>query len=122
MLSLGLLSLDGVNIAAHYNLRYAGVEYFYQGGTDTGDVARYSPGVVAHIRAIESAIHDGLKRYDFMKGGTRSYKTEFGCEESPMYDVRVFAGTLRGRMLAMRARACRCRDAFRRMCGRKAES
>lgn len=108
MLGLGLLSLDGTNIAAHYNLRYAGTEYFYQGGNDVGRASRYSPGVVAHVRAIESAILDGLGRYDFMKGGTASYKSEFGCEETPMYDVRVFAGTLRGRWLAIgnRARAC----------------
>ena len=107
MLNLGLLSLDGVNIAAHYNLRHAGTEYFYQGGADVELASKYSPGVIAHVYAIEAAILDGLNRYDFMKGGTDSYKTEFGCEEGPMHDMQVFAGTVRGRMLAIEAWARR---------------
>ncbi len=40
-----------------------------------------------------------MGRYDFMKGGTVSYKTEYGCAEQPMYDVQVFARTLCGRAL-----------------------
>lgn len=101
MLNLGFLSLDGVNIAAHYNLRHAGTEYFYQGGADVEIASKYSPGVIGHVYAIEAAILGGIKRYDFMKGGTNSYKTEFGCGESPMHDMRVFARTFRGRALAM---------------------
>jgi CelD/BcsL family acetyltransferase involved in cellulose biosynthesis len=117
LLNLGLLSLDGVNIAAHYNLRYAGTEYFYQGGADVELASKYSPGVIAHVYAIEAAILDGLNRYDFMKGGTDSYKTEFGCDESPMHNVRVFAKTFRGRTLAVENWARGRWRAFRR--GRK---
>lgn len=120
MLNLGLLSLDGVNIAAHYNLRHAGTEYFYQGGADVEFASKYSPGVIAHVYAIEAAIRDGLARYDFMKGGNNSYKTEFGCEESPMRNLRVFAKTLRGRILAMEARARDCWRALRRRRGWRA--
>lgn len=105
MLNLGFLSLDGVNIAAHYNLRHAGTEYFYQGGADVELASKYSPGVIAHVYAIEAAILDGVNRYDFMKGGTGSYKTEFGCEESPMHNMRVYARTFRGRALAIENRA-----------------
>ncbi len=103
-LNLGLLSLDGVNIAAHYNLRHAGTEYFYQGGADVEHASKYSPGLIAHVYAIEAAILGGLNRYDFMKGGTDSYKTEFGCEESPMHDMRMFSRTMRGRLLALEHR------------------
>src|SRR3989344_4699416 len=103
MLNLGFLSLDDVNIAVLYNLSYGGTEYFYQGGTDVERASKYSPGMIAHVYAIESAILGGLNRYDFMKGGTTSYKTEFGCEESPMHDMRVFARTIRGKILAIEA-------------------
>lgn len=106
-LRLRFLSLDGVNIAVLYNLRHKDTEYFYQGGSDMGRASKHSPGLVAHLYAIESAIHDGLKQYDFMKGGTDSYKTDFGCEESPMHDMRVFARSWRGRILALEAWARR---------------
>ena len=114
MLNLGLLSLDGVNIAAHYNLRHAGTEYFYQGGADVEHASKYSPGVIAHVYAIEAAILGGLDRYYFMKGGVASYKTEFGCEESPMHNMRVFAGTFRGRILAIENRVRGRWRSFRR--------
>lgn len=98
-LSMQLLSLEGANIAVLYNLRDEGTDYFYQGGFDVSYAAKYSPGLLAHVYAIEGAIRDGLKLYDFMKGGTVSYKTEFGCMESRMYGMRGFARTLCGKML-----------------------
>ena len=115
MLNLCFLSLDNMNIAALYNLRYAGTEYFYQGGADVELASKHSPGVIAHVYALEAAIGEKLDCYDFMKGGTDSYKTEFGCQESPMQDMRVFSNNLRGRILAIEAwarrrlRSCRKR-------------
>ena len=99
MLNLRLLSLDDVVISAVYNLRYDGTDYFYQAGFDTGDAAKYSPGIVAHSYAIEDSIRQGLKRYDVMKGGLTSYKSEFGCQESPIHDMRITGHTARGRIL-----------------------
>jgi len=110
MLNLRLLSLDDVVISAMYNLRYGGTDYFYQAGFDTGDAAKYSPGIVAHSYAIEDSIRQGLKRYDFMKGGTVSYKSEFACNEGPMYDMEISCGTLKGRLLEWEAK---CRPLWR---------
>lgn len=107
LLRLRFLALDGANIAVLYNLRHGGAEYFYQGGSDRERAAKHSPGLIAHLYAIESAIQDGLERYDFMKGGAHSYKSEFGCDESPMHEMRVFARTMRGRILALEAWARR---------------
>jgi CelD/BcsL family acetyltransferase involved in cellulose biosynthesis len=105
MLNLRLLSLDDVVISAIYNLRYGGTDYFYQAGFDTGNAAKYSPGIVAHSYAIEDSIRQGLKRYDFMKGGLTSYKSEFGCQESSIYDMRILGRTARGRILWLETRA-----------------
>lgn len=100
MLNIRLLSLDEVNIAVLYNFRFAGTDYFYQGGFDMESAAKHSPGILAHVYAIDGALGDGLQYYDFMKGGVVSYKTEFGCHASPMRDVRIFADTYRGKFLA----------------------
>lgn len=101
MLRMRLLSLDGVNVAVLYNFRYRGTEYFYQGGFDATRAAKYSPGLLAHVYAIADSIQCRLERYDFMKGGTVSYKREYGCVEQQMHDLRVFARTLRGKLLAL---------------------
>lgn len=113
LLKLRFLSLDGKNLAVLYNLRHGSTEYFYQGGSDRELAAKHSPGLIAHLYAIEGAIQDGLESYDFMKGGTRSYKSEFACEESPMHEMHVFAKTLRGRILAVESWLRRRRRALR---------
>jgi CelD/BcsL family acetyltransferase involved in cellulose biosynthesis len=99
MLRMRLLSLDDVNVAVLYNFRFRGTEYFYQGGFDVDRAAKYSPGLLAHVEAIRDSIECRLARYDFMKGGTASYKAEYGCTEHPMHDVRVFARTFLGQFL-----------------------
>ena len=104
MLDIRLLSLDDVNIAVLYNFRYRGTEYFYQGGFDVAHAAKYSPGLLAHVYAIADSIQARLERYDFMKGGAVSYKTEFGCAEQPMRDLNVYARTFRGKTLALENR------------------
>lgn len=97
------LQVDGRTIAALYNLRHGDTEYFYQTGFDLA-WAKYSPGFIAIGRAIEQAITDGMRRYDFMKGKDSSYKAAFGCRESPMYAVYLFSPNARGRLLAFAAR------------------
>jgi len=104
MLNIRLLSFDGAAISALYNFRYGGTDYFYQAGFDTGNASRYSPGIVAHNYAIEDAIRQGMKKYDFMKGGTVSYKSEFACNESPVYEVEMSCRTFTGSLLDWQAR------------------
>lgn len=104
MLKIRMLSVDDVTIAVLLNFQCGNTEYFYQGGFDVEGAAKYSPGIVAHVYAIESAIHAGLEHYDFMKGGATSYKTEFGCIESRMCKLSVFSRSWRGRLLALENR------------------
>lgn len=100
MLRFRFLYLDDVPVAALYNFLHRGTEYFYQGGFDSSSMAKYSPGVLAHVYAIADAIRTGTTRYDFMKGGVDSYKTEFGCGEQVMTDLFVIEATNSGRLLA----------------------
>ena len=100
LVNIKLLSLNGANVAVLYNFRYRDTEYFYQGGFDINSAGKYSPGVVAHVLAIESAINAGLSRYDFMRGKPDSYKAEFGCAQASMHDMIVFGRTSKGRILA----------------------
>jgi CelD/BcsL family acetyltransferase involved in cellulose biosynthesis len=101
MLRFRFLDLDGVPVAALYNFQHCGTEYFYQGGFDSDRMARFSPGMLAHVYAIDDAIRTGTVRYDFMKGGTDSYKTEFGCGEHVMRDLVAIETTNAGRLLAV---------------------
>jgi CelD/BcsL family acetyltransferase involved in cellulose biosynthesis len=104
MLKIRMLSLNDATIAVLLNFQCGNTEYFYQGGFDVAGAAKYSPGIVAHVYAIESVIQGGLEHYDFMKGGTTSYKTEFGCVESPMCKLSVFSRSWRGRLLTLENR------------------
>jgi len=100
---LYLLRLNQRPIAALYNLRCGSTEFFYQSGFDVAE-GRYSPGVVAHVMAIERAINDKVGVYDFMKDVDGSYKSAFGCRETPMHSVTVYSPTPAGRWLAGWAR------------------
>ncbi len=99
ILNLRLLRLDKVVISALYNFRCGTADYFYQTGFDVEGASKYSPGLVSHSYAIEDAIRAGMKKYDFMKGGTVSYKSEFGCQESPMYDLYAYPRSGKGYFL-----------------------
>lgn len=98
-LNFRCLRLDGKPIASVYNFRIGGTDYFYQGGIGAAG-SKFSPGVVAQAYAIQAAISAGIDHYDFMRGEAGSYKSGFGCVESPMYVLKIFAPTLRGRALA----------------------
>jgi CelD/BcsL family acetyltransferase involved in cellulose biosynthesis len=104
MLKVRTLSLDDATVAVLLNYQCGNTEYFYQGGFDLEAAAKYSPGIVAHVCAIESAIRAGLGHYDFMKGGASSYKTEFGCAEDSMWKLIVYSRSWRGRWLALENR------------------
>ncbi len=120
MLKIRLLSLGDVNVTVLYNLCYRGTEYFYQGGFDAVHASKYSPGLLAHVYAIADSIQSRLNQYDFMKGGTVSYKTEFGCAEQPMSDMQAFARTPSGRVLTLEAWGRQVLRPFKRMLKRLA--
>ena len=105
-LNLRVLELDGTPIGVVYNIRYQGIDSYYQSGISMslGDKA-ISPGIVALSHAIQSAIEDGMEVFDFMKSGPVSYKRHYGCTMQQVHDIQFFNRTHRGRLLGYSYRA-----------------
>ena len=83
-------------LAFWYGFDVNGVRYFYQGGfnPDLGD--GFSPGEALHLLMIRDAISSGLHCYDFMKGGSDSWKARFGAVARPLFDWALPGRSVRG--------------------------
>ncbi|MCP9488007.1 MAG: GNAT family N-acetyltransferase [Gaiellaceae bacterium MAG52_C11] len=97
------MRLDGVPIAFHYWIQYAGCMYVHRLAFDPA-FAKHSPGLIATLDAIESAEQEGAGRVEFLGGGER-YKLELADATAPLYQCIGFATTLRGRAGVSAARA-----------------
>lgn len=71
-LRLESLFLDDKIAAIDLNFAYRGKVYGYIRGFDL-EYSKYSPGSLLMVKSIESAIEQGMKEFDFMKGN-ESYK------------------------------------------------
>src|SRR5258708_2511464 len=90
------LDLDGQAIAFHYYFALARRMYVYRLAFDPA-LARFSPGLVNTIDAIEAASDEGLERVEFLGGGER-YKLELADGIDPLYQGLGLARTMRGRL------------------------
>lgn len=87
-LELRFLSIEGRNIAALYNIRYKDRVYYYQSGMDLSFDPTLAPGLLLHAHAIEEAIRDGMKKYDFlMRGSGDSYKKRWTGEYQTLCNI-----------------------------------
>jgi CelD/BcsL family acetyltransferase involved in cellulose biosynthesis len=68
--------------------------YFYRSGFDPA-FARYSPGVLTTLAAIEFAAREGVRRVEFL-GGAERYKLELADGFDPMYEGFGLETSLRG--------------------------
>jgi CelD/BcsL family acetyltransferase involved in cellulose biosynthesis len=86
-----------------YNFRLGGRVFAYQSGLDqTGADARNRPGLVLHLLAIQRALDQGMRSYDFLAGAAR-YKTSLANAEARLvWTERVRPASLHG--IAMRLR------------------
>ena len=66
-LQLGILSLDGAPIGAIYGMAMGQTVYFYQAGFDPAHKS-VSPGTLLVASLIKTAIEDGRKHFDFLRG------------------------------------------------------
>ena len=89
------MRIDGSPIAFHYWLQYAGCMYVHRLAFDPA-FAKYSPGLIATLDAIQSAEQEGARRVEFLGGGER-YKLELADATAPLYQCIGFATTMRGR-------------------------
>jgi CelD/BcsL family acetyltransferase involved in cellulose biosynthesis len=86
-LDLLVLELEGRPAAALLNFRFAGEEWFYQGGRDRA-FDREAPGVMLHVYAIRAAIRDGLRSYRFLRGG-EAYKYRFTGDDDGLVSITM---------------------------------
>ena len=89
------MRIDGSPIAFHYWLQYAGCMYVHRLAFDPA-YAKYSPGLIATLDAIQSAELEGARRVEFLGGGER-YKLELADATAPLYQCIGFATTVRGK-------------------------
>ena len=96
-----MLRLDGRAIAFHYCFALEGCMYVHRLAFDPA-LARFSPGLVNTLDAIEAAADEGLTRVEFLGGGER-YKVELADGFEPLYHGFGLASGVRGRAFARRA-------------------
>ena len=92
------LRLDGRAIAFHYWFALEGCMYVHRLAFDP-ELARWSPGLVNTLDAIESAADEGMTRVEYLGGGER-YKLELADGLSPLYHGFGLSSGVRGRAYA----------------------
>ena len=92
------LRVDGRAIAFHYWFALEGRMYVHRLAFDPA-LARFSPGLVNTLDAIESAAEEGMTRVEFLGGGER-YKVELADTFEPLYHGFGVASGIRGRAYA----------------------
>ena len=97
------LRLDGRAIAFHYYFALERRMYVHRLAFDPA-LARWSPGLVNTLDAIEAASDEGLERVEFLGGGER-YKLELADRLEPLSDGFSVMSSLRGRAYAASRRA-----------------
>jgi CelD/BcsL family acetyltransferase involved in cellulose biosynthesis len=86
-LRLYLLRIDGCSAAVFYGFRGNHSTYYYLGGF-APTFARLNPGTVLIGHAIEQAIHEGSREFNFLRGSER-YKYWWGARDQPNYRLRI---------------------------------
>jgi CelD/BcsL family acetyltransferase involved in cellulose biosynthesis len=107
------LKLDGRPIAFHYYLVFAQRMYVYRLAFDP-EFARFSPGLLATLDALEWAGEEGLERVEYL-GGDERYKLELSDRLEPLSQGLGLTRTNRGRAyVAARLTAIRLRRRLKR--------
>jgi CelD/BcsL family acetyltransferase involved in cellulose biosynthesis len=100
-----VLRLDGRAIAFHAYFVLAETMYVHRLAFDP-ELARFSPGLVNTLDALEAAGAEGVRRVEFL-GGAERYKLELADRFEPLYEA---VGLARGRGRAVaRARVAAIR-------------
>lgn len=87
LLRMFALELDDAWRGVLYGFAANGVFYYYIGGFDPA-LARYSPGNLLILHALEQAIEEGCHTFDFLRGG-EAYKYRWGATDRPLYTVTI---------------------------------
>jgi hypothetical protein len=97
-LDLLWLEVDGRPIASAYNIVYRKKSYFYQSGRALDVPSPVRAGGVMQLLAIQRAIEQGHREYDFLNGES-VYKQKLALERRPLLELRAVAPSSRARAL-----------------------
>jgi CelD/BcsL family acetyltransferase involved in cellulose biosynthesis len=86
-LRLLIVYLDDVPAAALYGLCYGSTFYFYQSGFDPA-YSKHSVGVAVMALAVETAIREGMREYDFLHGD-EEYKFHWAHQSRDLIRLEV---------------------------------
>jgi CelD/BcsL family acetyltransferase involved in cellulose biosynthesis len=107
------LKIDRRPVAFHYYLSLERRMYVHRIAFDPA-FARFSPGLVNTLDAIETAAAEGVTRVEFL-GGAERYKLELADHLEPLYEGLGLPGSIRGRAaVAGRVAAIRARKLLKR--------
>lgn len=87
-LQLLFLRCKGENAAALFNFDYNDRIWVYNSGMDIVEFGQLSPGVVLTADAIQLAIADGRREFDFLRGN-ETYKYRFGARDTHIYRLQI---------------------------------
>jgi CelD/BcsL family acetyltransferase involved in cellulose biosynthesis len=89
------LKIDGHAVAFHYYLSLERRMYVHRIAFDPA-FARFSPGMINTLDAIEVAAAEGVTKVEFL-GGAERYKVELADHLEPLYQGFGLAGSLKGK-------------------------
>lgn len=88
-LRLQYVLLDGRPVAIEYDLTGGNTIYFYQSGIEPA-VLEQRPGWLGTIGSLRSAIEQGYRTFDFMRGD-EAYKSSWKAQPRPTVETRIVA-------------------------------
>lgn len=88
ILQLLFIAVDGRKAATLFNFDYNDRIWVYNSGLDPEAFGNLSLGVVLTAKAIELAIENGRKDFDFLRGD-ETYKYRFGAKDTYIYRLNV---------------------------------
>lgn len=90
LLSLGVLSVHSLPVAAVMCFDYNDSVYLYNSGYDPAH-SYLSVGLLSKVLSLRDSIDAGRKTYDFLRGA-EEYKYRLGGREVPIYSCRIALG------------------------------
>ena len=87
-LQLLFIEVNGKKAAGLFNFDYKDRIWVYNSGLDPALFGALSLGVVITAKAIEYAVENGRKTFDFLRGN-ETYKYRFGAEDTTIYRLHL---------------------------------
>lgn len=94
MAKLSFLKINGQPVAANYLFQYNSTVYYYQSGFDP-QWKQLSPGTLLHYHCIQSAIEEGIEKYDFLRGDEQ-YKKLWTRSNNKNAIISIHNNTIKG--------------------------